>query len=142
LNNLALAQRDLKQLTNAEAIAREALDLRRKVLPQDDPDIGVSLETLGTILLQGNKLPEAEDAYLKAVTLRQARHGNDPDLPYALKNLAAVLAAGKKYAEAAERIREAISVCERTSTNEILKTELSNRLKSYEANSPHRETTK
>ena len=60
LSNLATTLDKLGKTADAETFLREAVALKRKVLPPAHPDLAVSLNKLGVMLEQQGKLEEAE----------------------------------------------------------------------------------
>lgn len=60
LNNLGTLLRDLGKLSHAKPLAREGLEIRRRSLPADHPDIGRSTLLLGLLKLEQSRPAEAE----------------------------------------------------------------------------------
>lgn len=63
----ASARRRCGELPRAEALARESLALRRRLLKPEHPDLPRTLQLLGEILLDRRRYPEAESLLLEAL---------------------------------------------------------------------------
>jgi eukaryotic-like serine/threonine-protein kinase len=102
---------DLGQYTNAEAMHRQALALRKKLLGSEHPDVATSLNNLGNVVRQQGKFAEAETLYRQALAMRQKLLGSEhADVAGVLNNLATVLWERGKFAEAESRYREALAM--------------------------------
>lgn len=75
--NLADCLRATGQLAEAEARAREALEIFQRVLPGDHPDVGGSLIILGRILTQKGDLVTAQESLQRVVEIYRAKLGED-----------------------------------------------------------------
>ncbi|MEM8933074.1 MAG: serine/threonine-protein kinase, partial [Acidobacteriota bacterium] len=109
LQTIGTVSTKLDHLAAAEEAIREALSIRRRLLPADHPDLLVSQNELGVILRRLGRLDEAE--VLLAATL-DARL-RDPDVDFeslgrAHSNLANVHFSQQRYAEAETGHREAL----------------------------------
>jgi len=69
-----------RKVAEAEALHREALDLRRKYLPAGHPDLSQSLNNLGILLNETGRLPEAEPLLREAVAIRREKFGTDANV--------------------------------------------------------------
>src|SRR5262249_40239240 len=102
-----LAQREFSE---AEARAREALAIRRKIFGNDHPAIAESLTTLANALMDQDKTEEAKANLREALEIRKRRFGaEDPALAETLKSLVAVLLDEHKPAEAEQLLNEALA---------------------------------
>jgi serine/threonine-protein kinase len=95
----------------AEPLAREALDLRRRVLPVDHPDLSASLNLFGWIIHQRGRSAEAEPLLLEAARMRRADSLRDPAaLARTLNDLGVLYNAQRRYPEAHAVLREALVI--------------------------------
>ncbi|MDX1578057.1 MAG: serine/threonine-protein kinase, partial [Gemmatimonadota bacterium] len=111
LTVLADVHANLGRDDRAEALAREALELRRETLPPDHPDIAEALETLGVILVNERELNEAGSLLSEGLEILRAR-AEEPDdvLASAYTNLAAVALFRGELDSAASLLREGIAI--------------------------------
>ena len=71
---------------------RRALEIRKKVLGENHPDVARSLGNLAGLLQAQNKLAEAEPLYRRAIAIRKSTLGeNHPDVATSLRNLGVLL---------------------------------------------------
>jgi serine/threonine-protein kinase len=121
LNNLGLAlyeqytlgtaPADSNKITEAEALLKEALALRRKWRGEDHPEVGTTLNNLALTLERLGKYSEAEPLHRESLALRQRLLGHDhPKVAVALNNLALVLRQQGRLAEAEPLLHEALSI--------------------------------
>lgn len=68
-------------LPKAERYQRLALDMRRRLLPEGDEDIGLSLMSLGNVLVKLARYAEAEQCYLEAGEIYRVKRGRS-DIEY------------------------------------------------------------
>jgi len=88
-------------LAPAESMAREALEIRRKLLGWEHPDVAYSLGTVGVVLIDQSRLAEAEAVLREELGMLTKLLGADhKDVAGPLNNLAAVLSAQGKLGEA------------------------------------------
>jgi len=110
---------DIGQYTNAEAMFRETVALRRKVLGRDAPAVATAMNNLVAALWQEGKLPEAETLGREVLALRQKSLGRQHvDVASSLNNLAGVLRDEGKLAEAESLHREALAMQRKLLGNE------------------------
>lgn len=67
LGSLARLMQDCGDLTAAESVFREALDIRRETLGDNHPDTATFMNWLALLLEEQGKLAEAEPLFLQAV---------------------------------------------------------------------------
>ncbi len=92
---------DIGQYTNAEAMFRGAIALRRNGPRKERPALALSLNNLVAALWLQGKLPEAEEAGREVLSLRKQCLGREhADVASSLNNLAGVLTDEGKLAEA------------------------------------------
>ena len=108
LGSMIMVQGDIAR---AEPLMREALAIRRAVLPADDPQLAVGLNNLAYLLWRKGKQDEAESMYREALSIdRRALGDNHPEIPTRLLNLA-VLLRDRGRPDAAEPLaREAVGI--------------------------------
>ena len=68
---------DLKRPAEARPHAEKALEIRRKALGPNHPQLAFTLAVMGTLLKAEGRLPEAEQMYLEALRIREAALGKD-----------------------------------------------------------------
>jgi tetratricopeptide (TPR) repeat protein len=111
LNNLGSLQEDRGNLVGAADYYRQALAIRRQILPSTHPAIGVSLNNLGYVLKEQGDFSGAEKCYREALLIVMENHPvNEARRGGFLRNLAAVELAEGKIAEAVANAREAASI--------------------------------
>jgi serine/threonine protein kinase/Tfp pilus assembly protein PilF len=102
---------DLGHYTNAEAMHRKALALRKKLLGSEHPDVARSLNNIAGVLKQQGKLAEAENLFREALAMHKKVEGSEhPDVASSLNNLAAVLEEEGKLQEAETLYRQALAM--------------------------------
>lgn len=95
----------------AEPLARRALELRRRVLPGDHPDVATSLNMFGWITHELGRSGDAEPLLREAVEIR--RRAGAPrvqDLSRSLNDLGVALNALRRYPEAETVLDEALTI--------------------------------
>ncbi len=106
---------ELGQFDLAEHDAREALSLRKSALPDDDPDIGESLDRLASLLGHSGRGSEAIAISQSAVDLLKRVAGpDDARTQTAMHNLAWMLSRAGAYEDAESVHNEVISTATRT----------------------------
>ncbi|WP_226595142.1 tetratricopeptide repeat protein, partial [Microseira wollei] len=75
--------------SEAEPLYLQALELRKRLLGEDHPDVATSLNNLALLYKSQGRYSEAEPLYLQALELRKRLLGEDhPDVATSLNNLA------------------------------------------------------
>jgi serine/threonine protein kinase len=108
---LAWTLRGRKQLVESEALERQALVLRRRLLPAGDPAIIRSLGALALLLTQDEtRASEAEALAREALQLQEQASSspNDPARIQAVDTLVCVLQDRRKFSEAESISRDAV----------------------------------
>jgi len=85
LNGLGMALQQQGKLAEAEPFLREAVDIRRATLVANDPEIGISLFHLASLLVYRHKESEAEPLYREALSIWRANF--PPGHTYILETL-------------------------------------------------------
>jgi serine/threonine protein kinase/tetratricopeptide (TPR) repeat protein len=105
----------------AEAMARAALALYRKLAGPASAEAASALNDLGMALWKQRKLAEAEAAYQEALVIRRRLFGNEHvDVATTLNNLGAVYRRQKKLTESEALTREGLALRRRLLGNEHL----------------------
>jgi len=108
---LARALLGSAKLEEAEATAREAIAIQRRLRGPGSTEEAQSLRCLGDSLRGLNRLPEAEAVLVQSATIFRQRLGNDTsEVAWTLNSLNIVLELEGKLAEAEDVIREAIVI--------------------------------
>ncbi len=109
--NLGRALSFAKQLPQAEAELRAALQRAEQVLGQDHPSTARIWGTLGLTLKLLERLPESEQALRRSLELHERSLGPQHQLVASgLYNLATALRQAGRHAEAAEHLRRGIEI--------------------------------
>jgi tetratricopeptide (TPR) repeat protein len=88
LNNLAGLYDSQGRYTEAEPLYLEALDLRKRLLGDNHPDVALSLNNLAGLYDSQGRYTEAEPLYLEALDLRKRLLGdNHPNTKNCRNNL-------------------------------------------------------
>ncbi len=110
-NILGVVYRSLGENQKAEAMHREALAIRRKLLGADHQDVAESLDNLATVFADEGRYVEAEARSREALAIfRKVRGSQNSDVADCLNNLGEMLAGQGKHAEAAALHREALAL--------------------------------
>ncbi len=105
------AEAEQRQLAEAEAAYREALETYRAALPTGHPYTATALNNRANLLKAENKLAEAESVQREALTIyRTALPAGHPTIAIGLNNLASVLQSQNKFAEAEQLFRESLAI--------------------------------
>jgi CHAT domain-containing protein/tetratricopeptide (TPR) repeat protein len=111
LHQEAIALYQQGQYAKAVAKAREALTLRRQVLPKDHPDLAASLNNLGVLLQAMGQHEEARQHYEEALAIqRQALPKDHHTHAYSLNSLGVLLWAMGRHDEARQHLEEALAL--------------------------------
>ena len=94
--------------------ARQAVSLRERALGPDDPDVAVSLNTLGLLLQATGDYGAARAQYERAQTILEGRLGPEhPDVATILNNLGVLLRVTGDYAAATALYERVVAIRER-----------------------------
>jgi len=96
MNDLSCVYREEGRLTEAEAMAREALGIRRRLFGNENLDVGDSLQNLCIILGDRGQWAESEAMAREVLAIRRKklRVPDHPDIASALDDVA--WAAGRR----------------------------------------------
>ena len=113
LNTAGIPALHLDRLDEADRRLREALELRRELLPEGHPQIADSLHNVAAVALARANLEEAEQLEREALAIWTPALGEDhPTLAVALGNIAAIAGKRGQYAEAERLYRRGLEIRE------------------------------
>jgi len=102
---------DLGLYDQAEGLLRESLDIRKRLLGNENPDMATSLDHLAKVLYRKNDFDAAEIHYREALAMRRKLLGNEhPDIADTLNYLALVMDEKGDYDGAESLLREALAM--------------------------------
>ncbi len=110
LNHLGEAQYHRGSFEEAEEHFQESLELRRRALGADQPELAENLLNLGAVSLMKRDLDSTEALWEKALALRQEHLGDHGDLAEAHDNLGALRELQGRPAEAEVHLRRALDL--------------------------------
>jgi tetratricopeptide (TPR) repeat protein len=111
LNDLALTVKESGDYDECERLYREAIELVRAGVGEDDPEYATVLNGLALTLSERGRYDEAEPWQRQALAIHVAASGRDhPDALTNMNNLALLLRRQRKYAEAESLYRETIAL--------------------------------
>ena len=111
LDNLGAVLMSRGDMTEAEPLLRQALAIRRELLPADDPQLAVSLNNLGFLTWRKGSLQEAEAMYRESLDIDRRKLGPDrPEVPTKLLNIAIVYRDQGRPEEGEPLAREAVAI--------------------------------
>ena len=119
LNNLALLYRLQGRYNDAEPLYLQSLDIRKRQLGDDHPDVATSLNNLALLYKKQGRYNDAEPLYLQSLDIRKRQLGNDhPDVATSLNNLAGLYESQGKYLEAEDLAKQALIIYQNRLGNE------------------------
>lgn len=111
LNNHALNLQSAGRYDEAEPLSRDALNIRRTTLGEENPGYAQSLNNLAFLLRAKGRYDEAEPLYREALDIRRTTLGEaHPDYAQSLNNLAELLRVTERFAEAEQLFRAALEI--------------------------------
>ena len=114
LNELANLYRDMGRYSKAEPLYLQALQLRKHLFGEDNPDVATSLDNMARLYHFQGRYAEAETLLKQALKLRKSLLGKEhPDVATSLNNLAGLYQAQKRYAEAEPLYLQAFKLTKR-----------------------------
>jgi len=113
MHTMGLVYQNLGLYEDAAPLEQEALEVRRKALGPDHPDVGVSLNALGTLRNKEGRYAEAERLQREAVAVLAKTLGPDsPELAEAQMQLGLTCFLLDRHEEAESLLRRALAVRE------------------------------
>ncbi|NEQ84131.1 MAG: CHAT domain-containing protein, partial [Moorea sp. SIO2I5] len=101
LNNLALLYQFMGKYQQAEPLYSQALEMRRRLLGNQHPDVADSLNNLGLLYQFMGRYQQAEPLYTQSLEMRRRLLGNQhPDVAQSLNNLAGLYDSMGRYQQA------------------------------------------
>ncbi len=114
LDVLAAVQLDLEEFENADDSFTRALELRRKSLPDDHPEIAQSLNNLGSLYMRSRRHDLAAPMFEQALERFRPIHGeNSPQVVIVTYNLGSTLSDAGRIGEAEKYLRSAVDLAVR-----------------------------
>lgn len=99
------------KLADAEPLARQALEIRLRLLGEDNKLTAQSMETLGELLLKQKKLDDARETFLRAVAIRKKVQGERHLLvSNGLRGLGQIGVASGDYESAVKYYSDVVSI--------------------------------
>ena len=101
LNNLALLYESQGRYNDAEPLYLQSLDIWKRQLGDDHPDVATSLNNLAELYRSQGRYNDAEPLYLQSLDIRKRQLGDDhPDVATSLNNLAELYRSQGRYNDA------------------------------------------
>ena len=101
LNNLAELYRSQGRYKDAEPLYLQSLEIRKRQLGNDHPDVASSLNNLAGLYRSQGRYNDAEPLYLQSLDIRKRQLGDDhPDVATSLNNLAFLYYSQGRYNDA------------------------------------------
>ncbi len=114
VNSLASLYRTQGKYADAEPLAREYLDMQKRLSKGDDPGMATALNNLALVYYFQGKYAEAQPLVRDALVIQKRLYmGDHPELAKNIDNLASMYQAQGKYAEAEPLAREALDMVKR-----------------------------
>jgi tetratricopeptide (TPR) repeat protein len=111
LNGLALLYDSQGRYNDAEPLYLQSLDIRKRQLGNDHPDVATILNNLAGLYESQGRYNDAEPLYLQSLDIRKRQLGNDhPDVATSLNNLALLYESQRKYLEAENLAQQALVI--------------------------------
>ena len=119
LNNLAVLYEYQGRYNDAEPLYLQSLDIRKRQLGNDHPDVATILNNLALLYESQGRYNDAEPLYLQSLDIRKRQLGNDhPDVASSLNNLAVLYESQGKYLEAEDLAKQALIIYQNRLGNE------------------------
>jgi serine/threonine-protein kinase len=111
LASAGISYRRLENYPRAEASYRQALDIERRILGPEHPDVGTILNNLGVLMNTTGRYTEAENFHNEALTVRRASLGSEhPYVANSLLNLAVTRESRGDMSGAADLYKDAARI--------------------------------
>ncbi len=111
--NLGTLYKRLDRYADAERSYKQALELRRRALPPNQPELAYSFNNLADIYRIQGRYWEARNLTLAAVHSLEQADPKDPEMPILLSNLGVIERYLHNPAEAEQRLQDALMLAER-----------------------------
>lgn len=110
-NTLALVLQNAERYDEAQIELDRALSTRRRLLPEESPEVAVTLTNLGALAIEQNDLDRARTLFEEALAIQErAWEGDHPDLATTLNNLGYLDQIDEELGAALERHEAALSM--------------------------------
>ena len=108
---MARAEATNKRFAAAESLLQRSLDIRKKTLGDEHPEVAVTLQNLAMVYLQQGKTEEAKSLLEKVLAIDE-KEQNPHRLAVTLNSIAATYLMAKEYSEAEPLLRRSLSLLE------------------------------
>jgi hypothetical protein len=136
LNGLALLYDSQGRYNDAEPLYLQSLDIRKRQLGNDHPDVATSLNNLAQLYYSQGRYNDAEPLLLQSLDIRKRQLGNDhPDVAQSLNNLAQLYYSQGQYNDAEPLYLQSLDIKKRQLGNDYpdVATSLNNLALLYES---------
>ncbi|HLO87753.1 MAG TPA: tetratricopeptide repeat protein [Nostocaceae cyanobacterium] len=114
LNDLALLYYFQGKYSDAELLLLQSLEIRKRQLGADHPDVATSLNNLAGLYESQGKYSDAEPLYLQSLEIWKHQLGADhPNIASSLNNLAALYYSQRKYSDAEPLYLQSLEILKR-----------------------------
>ena len=111
LNNLARLYYFQGRYNDAEPLFLQSLDIYKRQLGNDHPDVALSLNNLALLYESQGRYNDAEPLFLQSLDIYKRQLGNDhPDVAQSLNNLAQLYFSQENYLEAENLAQQALVI--------------------------------
>ena len=136
LNGLALLYDSQGRYNDAEPLYLQSLDIRKRQLGNDHPDVATSLNNLAQLYYSQGRYNDAEPLLLQSLDIRKRQLGNDhPHVAQSLNNLAQLYYSQGQYNDAEPLYLQSLDIKKRQLGNDYpdVATSLNNLALLYES---------
>ena len=136
LNGLALLYDSQGRYNDAEPLYLQSLDIRKRQLSNDHPDVATSLNNLAQLYYSQGRYNDAEPLLLQSLDIRKRQLGNDhPHVAQSLNNLAQLYYSQGQYNDAEPLYLQSLDIKKRQLGNDYpdVATSLNNLALLYES---------
>jgi Flp pilus assembly protein TadD len=119
LNGLALLYDSQGRYNDAEPLYLQSLDIRKRQLGNDHPDVATILNNLAGLYESQGRYNDAEPLYLQSLDIRKRQLSNDhPDVATSLNNLAQLYYSQGRYNDAEPLLLQSLDIRKRQLGND------------------------